>query len=120
MKLTEHKKQWVHSRIREYCKSMKVVPPSWLFLTQKDWKQWAVYIKEQTGQKKYRQSDSNCLGVCCYKRKVIAIFVKRFETLKRLDQTIRHELVHYVRRYNHHSKEFHRCMEQLRKGELTA
>lgn len=119
MRLTTAKVQWVKNRIQKYCDSMEAEYPSFLFVTKSEWTEWAAYRKDLEGFKRYRNA-SRYLGICDYKRKVIAIFVKSFSSLDRMDETIRHELVHYVRRYNHHSESFCECMDQLKKGTLKA
>lgn len=119
MKLTESKKTWVHNRIRKYCKEMEVAPPNLLILTRRGWSEWANYQKELQGRSRYRSS-ANCYGICHHKAKVMAIFVKAFPNMQRLDQTIRHELTHYVRRFGHHSKRFKEIMAQIKRGTFKA
>ena len=120
MKLTTSRQQWVKNRIIKYCNEMQCEPPSLLLLTRGEWQEYAAYRKQITGRTRYRNSSSCTLGICNHKTRVIAIFVKRALTTKGLDNTIRHELVHLVRRCNHRSDRFKQIMQLIKKGKFVA
>jgi len=119
MKATEQKKQWVKNRIIKYCQEAEKEVPSLLLLTKKEWQEWAEFKKQQIGVDRYRNA-GNYLGICNHKSKVIAIFIKNHCSCNHLDQTIRHELAHYFRRYNHRSEAFARTMMAIRLGKFKA
>lgn len=116
MKLTENKRQLVKNKVIHYCKKIGCEIPNWLFLTKSEWQEWADYRKEITGIKRYRNS-ANYLGIASKTSKVIAIFVKNARNVKDLDNTIRHEVIHLAKSYNHNSKQFMKWQKWLIKKE---
>jgi len=122
MKLTKSKQQYVKNKVIEYCKSMKCDVPNWLFLTASEWNEFKAYVKETrfAGRKRNLKDPNKYWGLCWKEYKAIGIFVKKHPSLKWLDNTIRHELVHWVRRYNHRSMAFAKNMNQLKMGTLVA
>jgi hypothetical protein len=94
--------------------------PNWLFLKASEWNEWKEYNKKKDGWKRFRNAGSRYLGICDSERGVIAIFVKKFISLDAIDRTIRHELAHWVRSYNHRGTDFARIMDEIKKGKLKA
>jgi hypothetical protein len=130
MKLTSHKKQWVLDRVDKYCQLLQIEPPT-VILTRKEYEDWKEQKREERRQRLIKLCGfayngymrvgrgSRYLGVCHRIDKMIVILIKKSPNLSRLDQTIRHELIHYARpSYNHHSKEFRDRMERLLKGKV--
>lgn len=123
MKLTESKVSWVRERVAKYCEALEVPPPTFLILTRKGYEEWKDWRKEINPSYRGRNF-SRFLGVCHgnYKLerfKMITLNVKRHYDLKGLDNTIRHELIHWAKpSYNHRSKEFHDRMNKLLKGDI--
>lgn len=120
MKLTKSKREWVKNRIIKYCNEMNCERPSWLFLKASEWNEWKEYNKKKDGWKRFRNAAPSYLGICDREGGAIAIFVKKFISLDALDRTIRHELAHWVRSYNHRGQDFARIMDEIKKGKLKA
>lgn len=133
MKLTAHKREWVLAKVRHYCSLLLVEPPR-VIMTGTEYEVWKKAKREErVGRlrkvlgfephrkpiKVGRSSFTNYLGVCHRADKMIVVFVKKSQSLRRLDDTIRHELIHYAKpSYNHCSAEFRDRMERLRKGNI--
>ncbi|KKM04471.1 hypothetical protein LCGC14_1763890 [marine sediment metagenome] len=116
MKLTKSKMTWVINRVNHYCKLLEITPPE-VFLTMAEYNQWKVQKREESGYS--RVGRSTCLGVCHRQDKFIVILIKRARDLVRLDDTIRHELIHYAKpSYNHYSLAFRDRMNKLLKGKI--
>lgn len=115
MKFTTNKKNWVINRVARYCKLLQINPPK-IFFTMAEYNCWKQSKRTVIGQ---RVGRSQCLGVCHKDEGFIAILVKRSPNLSRLDQTIRHELIHYSKpSYNHRSQEFYDRMKRLELGHI--
>lgn len=126
MKLTDSKVQWIKERVEYYCKLLEVdIPP--LILTRKEYEQ--MKATRRAINPHYRgRNFSRFLGVChgnityIGKNKeaiLIALNVKKHFNLKQLDETIRHELIHYAKpSYNHRSFNFFDRMKKLQKGNI--
>lgn len=116
MKLTPAKRNWVSKKINHYCSLLKIETPN-VFLTMAEYDQWKKEKRLKTG--KIRVGRSNCLGVCHKRDNFIVILVKRAKNLDSLDETIRHELIHFSKpSYNHYSKEFKDRMKKLKLGKI--
>lgn len=117
MKLTEHKRQWVDTKITHYCSLLQIEKPA-VFLTMSEYNHWKVQERIKTGFS--RVGRTQCLGVCHRENKFIVILVKRALNLAGLDNIIRHELIHYAKpSYNHRSKEFQDRLKRLKQGKLV-
>jgi hypothetical protein len=123
MKLTNSKIQWIKKQVNNYCKLLEVKPPTFLLLTRKNYEEWKAW--RRTWQDRYRgRNFSRFLGICHgnfkYNRcRMIALNVKRHRNLEQLDNTIRHELIHYAKpSYNHRSFNFYDRMNKLKKGKI--
>ena len=114
MKLTKHKRVWVMNRVNHYCKILRIDSPN-VFLTMAEYNVWKKERRKFKGQHVGR---TQCLGVCHKKDGFIVILPKVSPSLNHLDETIRHELIHYTKSYNHCSKDFERCMIALKKGKV--
>ena len=112
MKLTKHKKCWVMNKVKKYSEVLGIDPPK-VFITMADYNRWKKEKRTHKGEKVGR---TNCYGVCHKKEGFIVILPKESPSLKKLDNTIRHELIHYTKTYNHYSKDFERCLKALKKG----
>lgn len=115
MKLTESKKNWVIARVNYYCKLLEINPPN-IFFTMAEYNRWKdtkrTIPREHIGR-------TQCLGVCHRDEGFVVLLVKKSPNLPRLDQTIRHELIHYSKpSYNHRSIEFHDRMKRLELGHI--
>ena len=123
MKLTEAKVSWVKEKVSKYCKLLEVPTPTFLILTRKGYEEWKDWRKEINSSYRGRNF-SRFLGVCHgnYKNerfKMITLNVKKHCNLNSLDDTIRHELIHYAKpSYNHRSQEFQDRMNKLLKGDI--
>jgi len=116
MKLTKSKRQWVDNKVKHYCELLQIQAPK-VFLTMSEYSAWKKIKREESGYT--RVGRSNCLGVCHRDDGFLVILVKRSPSLARLDQTIRHELIHYTKpSYNHWSETFKDRMEKLKKGKI--
>ena len=114
--MTTSKRKWVINKVDYYCKLLEINPPK-IFLTMADYNRWKTEERARTGAK--RVGRTQCLGVCHRDSGFIVILVKRSPNLERLDQTIRHELIHYAKpSYNHHSKDFADRMKRLKLGKI--
>lgn len=119
MKLTEHKRKWIQDKVVHYCSLLQVEVPT-LLLTRKEYKLHKEVIRQETGYTRVGSSPSRVYGTCNRKRKVIFLHVKKTPNSKWLDDTIRHELIHYAKpSYNHHSPEFRDRMKLLKKGRIV-
>lgn len=125
MKLTEAKRKWVLNKVEHYCSLLKCPVPK-IYLTMADYNRWKDTFRAKPGEHIGR---TNVLGVChgnirsmrTDEFNFIVILVKRHKDTKQLDDTIRHELIHWAKpSYNHCSKEFFDRMEKLKKGKLNA
>lgn len=117
MKLTKSKREWVNQKVSHYCILLQVNAPK-VFFTMAEYNNWKAEERERTGFR--RVGRTRCLGVCHRSQGFIVILVKRVANLSALDDTIRHELIHYTKpSYNHCSTVFHQRMEQLKKGQIT-
>jgi hypothetical protein len=101
-------------------------PPSFIILTASEWNEWAKYNKQKTGRNRFRAA-STYLGICSPTKGAfdpdggaIAIFLKRFSSLERVDSTIRHELVHWIRTTPHYTERFNELMKLMKDGKLKA
>lgn len=116
MKLTESKRKWVLNRVEHYCQLLEVPAPR-VIMTMADYNRWKAEERKRVPYK--RVGRVSCLGVCHRDAGFIVILVKRSPNLERLDQTIRHELIHYTKpSYNHRSLVFQKRMDQLKKGQI--
>jgi len=127
MKLTESKIKWIKNRVNYYCKLLEVEEPP-LILTRKDYEE--MKAKRRAINQHYRgRNFSRFLGVChgnvTYQGVnkdyvLVALNVKKHYNLKQLDETIRHELIHYSKpSYNHRSFIFYDRMYRLLKGRVN-
>jgi hypothetical protein len=114
MKLTPSKREWVMKKVADYSATLGIEPPK-VFLTMAEYDKWKAEKRTFRGEHVGR---TNCYGVCHKEEGFIVILPKESPSLERLDQTIRHELVHYTKTYNHCSEDFERCMVALKKGRV--
>jgi hypothetical protein len=114
MKLTKHKREWVLNKVELYSKFLEIEPPK-VFLTMTEYNKWKQEKRTQRGE---RVGRTNCYGVCHKKEGFIVILPKVSPSLKHLDDTIRHELIHYTKSYNHCSKQFETAMKRLKAGRV--
>jgi len=112
MKLTKSKRQWVLNKVNFYSDILGIEPPK-VFLTMSDYNQWKADKRSKKGE---RVGRTECYGVCHKKDGFIVILPKSSPSLKHLDDTIRHELIHYTKSYNHCSSVFEDRMKRLKKG----
>ena len=112
MKLTEAKTQWILTRVKQYCDILNITMPE-IILTRKDYeqrkKERRQYESEHVGRTWHK-----FYGVAHRKENMIALNVKLSPNLERLDQTIRHEILHLYLTYNHHSERFAKWMNELK------
>jgi hypothetical protein len=123
MRLTDSKIQWIKNRVNSYCKLLEVEVPTFLILTRKhyeEYKDWRKEINNNYRGRNFSRFWGICHGNCKNERfKMIALNVKQHPNLKSLDQTIRHELIHWSKpSYNHRSVEFYDRMNKLQKGDI--
>lgn len=123
MKLTPSKIEWIKTKVNNYCQTLSVKPPTFLILTRKTYQEWKEWRKETNPHYKGRNFSrflGVCHGNCKYERfGMIALNVKLSPNLKRLDETIRHELIHWSKpSYNHRSQEFFDRMNKLKQGKI--
>ena len=116
MRLTQHKREWVINKVKYYCEVLGIVEPK-VFLTMSEYNTWKAQKRLESGFR--RVGRSNCLGVCHKVDGFIVILPKRSRNLKCLDNTIRHELIHYSKpSYNHYGANFLDRMKRLKKGQI--
>ena len=116
MKLTKSKIKWIHDKVQHYCNLLQVSAPR-VFFIMAEYNRWKVEKRKSSNGS--RVGRTSCLGVCHRSEGVIVILVKRAKNLIELDNTIRHELVHYTKpSYNHYSKEFIDRMKRLKNGKI--
>jgi len=121
--LTDAKVSWVRERVAKYCEALEVPAPTFLILTRKGYEEWKDWRKEINPSYRGRNF-SRFLGVChgnikCERFGMIYLNVKKHNDLKGLDNTIRHELIHWAKpSYNHRSAEFADRMNKLLKGDI--
>jgi len=124
MKLTGNKRQWIFKRVNEYCKILNMPIPL-LLLSRKEYEQWKIKEREKILQKNNGIYDTarmrvgrtvrpSLYGVAHKDDNMIFLNVKASRNLSRLDQTIRHELIHFYRTYNHYNPRFIGLMEDLK------
>lgn len=58
------------------------------------------------------------LGRCCRKDKVIYVAYSKHGDLRHLDDTLRHELIHFRFPFLQHGKKFDRLIKELKKGQI--
>lgn len=115
MKITKSKKDWINKKVKYYCSLLQIEPPQ-VFLTMAEYNCWKIDERRYKGE---RVGRTNFLGVCHRLSKIIVILVKKSSCLNCLDDTIRHELLHYAEpSYNHFSNIFHAGMKKLKKGKI--
>lgn len=117
MKITPFRREWISNRVSRYCSLLQVEPPR-LILTFAEYDRWK---KEKRSQSNYVRvgRGSSYLGVCHRNDSMIFLNVKRALNLRGLDDTIRHELIHYTKpSYNHYSVSFRVAMERLKQGKV--
>ncbi len=127
MKLTEARQAKIERTCCGYLDSLGYAESVRFLLDRKSHEDWK---RRERNDKSYLESISNghyergrsskYLGVCYKDERVIYLNVKKSSCWGRLDQTIRHELIHLVRSYNHRGIDFARCMIKLKKGALRA
>lgn len=116
MKLTKHKREWVAEKIKHYCSLFEVAEPR-VFLTMAEYNREKERLRKKHGYTRVGRTE--CIGVCHRVDKFIVILVKRNKNLAQLDETIRHELIHYAKpSYNHYSAEFKDRMKRLKEGRI--
>lgn len=116
MKLTEAKRQWVYKRVKEYIDILNIPMPE-LILTRKEYEARKDERRTREGQHVGR-TWHKFYGVAHRDENMIALNLKLSPNLARLDQTIRHEVIHLYRRYNHRSERFYNWMEELKQRRL--
>lgn len=114
MKLTQAKRKWVIKKVNHYSNLLEVESPK-IFFTMSEYNNWKKSIRQKRGEHVGR---SQCLGVCHRDNKFIVILVKRSTNLAELDDTIRHEMLHYTKSYGHYSDVLKDRMERLKKGKI--
>lgn len=120
MKLTKSKRIWVDNKFTKYCEVLQIEKPN-ILLTRKEYELFKIQLREKINYQYTRvgRCVSNVLGVCHRKDNTIFINVKAEPNCKRLDQTIRHELIHYAKpSYNHCSENFDDRMKRLLNGSI--
>ena len=127
MKLTAARQAKIERTCCRYLDSLGYTSPVRFLLTRKDHEAWKhnernekSYLECIQGGYYERGRSSAFLGVCYSDENVIYLNVKHAFNWKSLDDTIRHELVHLVRKYNHRSMSFGKCMKRLKAGTLIA
>lgn len=117
MKLTKAKQKWVLDKVAHYSSTLNINAPT-VFMTMARYNGWKMANRERTGQRIGR-ANPYLLGVCHRDEGFIVVLVKKSPNLSRLDETIRHELIHYAKpSYNHCSQTFQDRMDQLKKGKV--
>lgn len=117
MKLTEHKRKWSEEKINHYCSLLKCSVPK-VFLTMAEYNSWKKQKRAESGYKRVGRTEA--LGVCHRQDGFLVILIKRSPSLDKLDDTIRHELIHWAKpSYNHRSQRFFDCMRKLKIGRLN-
>ena len=114
MKLTQKKREWVIRKVEGYSEVLGIESPK-VFLTMSEYNFWKENKRKEKGE---RVGRTNCLGVCHKSEGFIVVLPKRSPSLKILDNTIRHELIHYTKSYGHYSKEFKDRMKRLKQGKV--
>tara|TARA_B100001750_G_scaffold219566_1_gene206528 strand:- start:14 stop:628 length:615 start_codon:yes stop_codon:yes gene_type:complete len=111
-KLTK-KQQIIIQRLNQYCKQMgipdKDIPT--IVWSKEEFRQHPVYSTQRG------MASKKTLGRCCILEKLIYISYAKHKTLRELDKTLRHELIHYRFFSLNHGKEFDKRMMQLKNGE---
>lgn len=128
MKLTESKVSWVRERVAKYCKLLEIENPPLLILTKRNYDFYVECCKDALPNyrgRTWRRFWGLCIGsIKTWKNqpilnRVICLNIKALPNLKCLDNTIRHELIHFTKpSYNHRSQEFHDRMNKLLKGDI--
>ena len=111
-KLTK-KQQIIMQRLNKYCKQLGIPKkdiPTIVFTKEEFMKHPAYSLK--TGM-----AGPTTLGRCLTFQKLIYIAYSKHKTLRELDETLRHELIHYRFIELRHGKRFNRCIKQLKDGE---
>lgn len=132
MRLTISKIEWINKKVDYYCNLLEITPPR-VMLTRKEYEKWKLQKRQQIiNDFKLQNPDlpisivahtrvgrSNYLGVCHREEGFIVLNVKAESTLKAIDNTIRHELIHYAKpSYNHQSQTFQDRMKKLKRGKI--